>query len=178
MANHNVANAQSRTRRATSSKAPAMRYRPVTKRNANHPTHRLPFVARGECGLNFWAFPRPSCYMAGHDLGKAAALAFLKALRETPKDSCPDTMFSCFATSAIAAGGDHTDAARHGIACGFFGEVSRWVNIAVELLGDRLDTISEAELSDRMTAAARKTPAEVDAEIMTFVARANREQGA
>ena len=175
MATRIVPKAKTRPNRATAPQV-VMNYRPVNKRNSNHPTHRLPFVVPAEMGLNFWAFPQPSCFAAGYELGKVSAQAFLKSMRETPASPLPGFEFQNVAISAIAAGGDlHINAGRHGIACGFFAEIGRWVSSAVEVFGSNLDKVSEPEFAQRMTRSANKSEAETDAQTAEIMSKAAQE---
>jgi hypothetical protein len=150
-----------------------MRYQRQTKRNKANPVLRLPFVQKVPRGLtNFWAFPKTAGYGPGTHLGRAAALAYLKAFKQSPAAGghLPILVLSAIKEGVGPFGSDD---GRAGIVVGFFAEVDRWLRLAVTFAGSHFDSLSDEVLLEQMNRAASTTSKEYDAQVEARIAAAS-----
>ena len=151
MANESVAAAGIRLKR----QGVRIKYKKPTKRNTKYPIWRLPFVTPK---VGYWDMPKASGYGSGCDMGAAAADAFMKVLRAGETDG--GGTLQNLVIDLLKSGVDAEDEGQKGQLVGFFSRLDRWLVASAKMLGSNLDKISEAEVEDAMTRAARETKEE------------------
>lgn len=130
--------------------------------------HRLPFMAAPGAGAGetyFWALPANGGYGDGCAAGKVAALAWLKAHRESARlggGSLQALVLAMTERIAKARGRERTVLRGHIV--GFFSELDAWAAAAAkwEAAGGVLDALTESEVCKRLQDAADCGPSERD----------------
>ena len=127
---------------------------------------RLPFIADGARGRNFWALPAKGGYAGGCQAGTFAAVAFLKFLREKQKISPGfdyGTLQCVVLDMLLDRNGPKNDATR-GQVVGFFSELERALNLYINLM-DGLDQVSFDSLAAQMNRGLARTKADDRADL-------------
>lgn len=102
-----------------------------------------------------WAMPKADGYGAGCDMGKAAAQAFMKALRASELRT--EGSLQNLVWDIVRSGIDLSDDGAKGQIVGFFSYLGYWLHDRARAAGAGLDRIKESDITAAMTKAANET---------------------